>query len=83
MKSINNFGLGLFSGSGFAQTSNVGADSTTAIYISPMQMANWADFRLTALNNTSYDGEVVQFQDINNPNLKTNLAFPTEIKVSY
>jgi len=83
MKSVNNFGLSLFSGSGFAQTSNVGADSTTAIYISPMQMANWANFRLTALNSIDYDGEVVQFQDINNPDLKTNLAFPTEIRVSY
>ena len=83
MRSVNNFGLSLFSGSGFAQTSNVGADSTTAIYISPMQMANWADFRLTALNSTNYDGEIVQLQDINNLDLKTNLAFPTQIRVSY
>ena len=83
MRSVNKFAITLFSGSGFPQTANVGADSTNAIYISPMQMANWANFRLTALNNTDYDGEVVQFQDINTPDLKTNLAFPTQIRVSY
>ena len=83
MRSVNKYAITLFSGSGFAQTANVGADSTNATYISPMQMANWANFRLTALNNTDYDGEIVQFQDINTPDLKTNLAFPTEIRVSY
>jgi len=47
-----------------------------------MKMANWANFRLTGLNSTDYDGELVQFRDITTPNLKTYIAFPTEIKVS-
>jgi hypothetical protein len=47
-----------------------------------MQMSNWADFRLTGTYNTSFDGEIVQFQDITNRDLKTNLALPTEITES-
>jgi len=42
-------------------------------------MHNWANFRLTGTYNTNFDGEIVQFQDISNDNLKTNLALPTEI----
>ena len=37
-------------------------------------MINWVNFRLTGTYNTSLDGEVVQFRDITNRDLKTNLA---------
>ena len=83
MKNINTYWRFL-SGGDNPQTSNVGGtlDSTVSTNISPMQMANWANFRLTGLNSTDYDGELVQFRDITTPNLKTYIAFPTEIKVS-
>jgi hypothetical protein len=82
MKNINTYWRFL-SGGDNPQTSTVGdtPDSTISTNISPMQMANWANFRLTGLNNTDYDGELVQFGEINTPNLKTYIAFPTEIKV--
>src|SRR5210317_574250 len=82
MKNINTYWRFL-SGGDNPQTSTVGAtgDSSITTNISPMQMANWANFRLTGLNNTEYDGELVQFGEINTPNLKTYIAFPTEIKV--
>jgi hypothetical protein len=83
MKSINTYWRFL-SGGDYPQISNVGGtlDSTVSTNISPMQMQNWAEFRLTGLNSTSYNGEVVQFRDITTPNLKTYITFPTEIKVS-
>jgi len=82
MKNINTYWRFL-SGGDNPQTSTVGdtPDSTVSTNISPMQMANWANFRLTGLNSTDYDGELVQFGEINTPNLKTYIAFPTEIKV--
>ena len=82
MKNINTYWRFL-SGGDNPQTSTVGdtPDSTISTNISPMQMANWANFRLTGLNSTDYDGELVQFGEINTPNLKTYIAFPTEIKV--
>ena len=82
MNTINKYAINMMSGSGGrAQTSNIGgaADSTVTVAISPMQMHNWADFRITGTYNTSLDGEIVQFQDITTNNLKTNLALPTEI----
>ena len=82
MKTINNYWYFL-SGGANPQTSNVGNDSTVATYISPMQMSNWANFRLIGLNNTDYNGEVVQFGEINTPNLKTYITYPTEISISY
>ena len=85
MKTINKYALNMMSGSGGrAVTTNTGgaSDSTVTTSISPMQMHNWANFRLTATYNTSLDGELVQFQDITNENLKTNLALPTEITES-
>ena len=85
MKTINKYALNMMSGSGGrAVTTNTGgaSDSTVTTSISPMQMHNWANFRLTATYNTSLDGEIVQFQDITNENLKTNLALPTEITES-
>jgi len=82
MKNINTYWRFL-SGGDNPQTSTVGAtgDSSITTNISPMQMANWANFRLTGLNSTDYDGELVQFGEINTPDLKTYIAFPTEIKV--
>ena len=75
----------MMSGSGGrAVTTNTGGatDSTVTTSISPMQMHNWANFRLTGTYNTNFDGELVQFQDITNEYLKTNLALPTEITES-
>ena len=82
MNTINRFAFTAFSGSGGrAQTSNIGGelDSTITTAVSPMQLLNWADFRLTGTINTSLDGEIVQFRDITTDRLKTNLAIPTEI----
>jgi len=82
MKTINKYAINMMSGSGGrAVTTNTGGtlDSTVTTSISPMQMHNWANFRLTGTYNTDLDGEIVQFQDITNENLKTNLALPTEI----
>ena len=85
MHTINKYALNMMSGSGGrAQTTTIGgaSDSTVTTAISPMQMHNWANFRLTGTYNTSFDGEIVQFQDITNRDLKTNLALPTEITES-
>ena len=75
----------MMSGSGGrTQTTTIGgvSDSSVTTAISPMQMHNWANFRLTGTYNTGLDGEIVQFQDITNRDLKTNLALPTEITES-
>ena len=85
MHTINKYALNMMSGSGGrAQTTNIGGatDSTVTTAISPMQMHNWASFRLTGTYNTDLDGELVQFQDITTRDLKTNLALPTEITES-
>ena len=85
MHTINKYALNMMSGSGGrAQTTTIGgvSDSSVTTAISPMQMHNWASFRLTGTYNTSLDGELVQFQDITNRDLKTNLALPTEITES-
>jgi len=82
MRNINRLWY-IYSGSSIPQTSAVGADSTTASYISPMTLANWADWKVIGTHNTDIDGETVQFRDINIDNLKTYVALPTEIKVSY
>ena len=66
-----------------AQTTAVGADSTVATYISPMKMENWKNHFLSGLNDTSLNGDIVQLPDYNNDNLKTYVAHPTEIKISY
>ena len=85
MHTINKYALNMMSGSGGrAQTTTIGgvSDSSVTTAISPMQMHNWANFRLTGTYNTGLDGEIVQFQDITNKDLKTNLALPTEITES-
>ena len=82
MRSINQYWR-LYSGSSHPQTGTVGAtgDSSITTNISPMTIRDWNNFRIVGTHNTSLDGEVVQFRDITTPNLKTYLAFPTEIKV--
>jgi hypothetical protein len=65
------------------QTGAAGADSVVRSYVQPMQLVNWANHRLIALNNTTYNGEVVQIQDLANDNLKTYITYPTEISISY
>ena len=46
-------------------------------------MINWADHRIIG-TKTNSDGEVVEFTNMTDtPNLKTYVALPTEIKVSY
>jgi hypothetical protein len=65
-----------------AQTSPAGADSTQTFYITPMTMVNWADHRIIGLNN-NLNGTGVQIRDYNVNNLKTYIAHPTEIAVSY
>jgi len=82
MRSVNRFWY-LMSGGAYPQTSGVGGDSTETKYVSPMTLTNWAEVRLTGTHNTSLDGEVIQLGDIATENLKTNTAFPTEIRVNY
>jgi hypothetical protein len=67
----------------YTQTVAVGADSTVTTYITPMKLVNWGDMRLIGLQNTSLDGEVVQFRDLEVDDLKTYIAHPTEISISY
>ena len=64
------------------QVGTVGNDSTAASYISTMKMINWADHRIIGTNST-IDGTGVQIRDYNNNNLKTYVAYPTEISTSY
>jgi len=64
------------------QVGTVGNDSTAASYISTMKMINWADHRIIGTNST-IDGTGVQIRDYNNNNLKTYIAYPTEISTSY
>ena len=83
MKSINNYAFSLFSGSGSAQTGPVGNDSVEATYIQPMTITDWSSHRLIGTQNTSFDGELVQFRDYEVDNLKTYIALPTQITISY
>ena len=56
--------------------------SGTTRLVQPMTLENWADHRLIGLNDTDLNGEVVQIRDLAVDNLKTYIAYPTEIKVS-
>ena len=82
MRSIN-FYWRLYSGSDHPQVTTVGAtgDSSITTNISPMTIRDWNNFRIMGTHNANLDGEVAQFRDFFTPNLKTYLAFPTEIKV--
>jgi hypothetical protein len=84
LNSINPAFTSMFGGNHpSVQTGPGGGDSVVRKYVQPMLLENWANHRLTGLNNESYDGEVVQIQDLANNNLKTNITYPTEISVSY
>jgi len=89
MKSLdmydNPFGSdNLFSGSATtASTSSIdisGGGGTTVTM--PLTFETWKNHRLTGLNSTSLDGEVVQIADYNNDDLKTYIAYPSEIKIT-
>jgi len=54
----------------------------TTSLVQPLTLENLANHRLTGLNSTSLNGEVVQIRDLNNDNLKTYITFPTEIKAT-
>ncbi len=82
MRSINRF-YRLYSGSSFPQTGAVGADSTTTSYIQPLTLADWNQHKVIGTQLDSVDGTTVQFGEINTPTLKTYLAFPSEITISY
>ena len=82
MRSINKYWY-LYSGSDNPQTSAAGADSVVRSYIQPMKLSDWNQHRVIGTNLDSVDGTIVQFGEINTPTLKTYLAFPTEITISY
>ena len=65
------------------QTGSAGADSSVRSYIQPMQMLNWSNHRVISTKISGTDGSVVQIQDLANDNLKTYIAYPTEITISY
>ena len=65
------------------QTGSAGADSSVRSYIQPMQMLNWSNHRVIGTKISGTDGSVVQIQDLANDNLKTYIAYPTEITISY
>ena len=65
------------------QTAAAGGDSVVRSYIQPMKLSDWNQHRVIGTNLDSVDGTIVQFGEINTPTLKTYLAFPTEITISY
>jgi hypothetical protein len=44
---------------------------------------DWANHRLIGTQNSSFDGEIVQIRDYAVDNLKTYVALPTQITISY
>ena len=82
MRSINRF-YRLYSGSDNPQTAAAGADSVVRSYIQPLTLADWNQHKVIGTQLDSVDGTTVQFGEINTPTLKTYLAFPTEITISY
>src|SRR6056300_451649 len=59
-----------------------GTGPGTTSLVQPLTLENLANHRLTGLNSTSLNGEVVQIRDLNNDNLKTYITFLTEIKAT-
>ena len=82
MRSINKYWY-VYSGSDNPQTGAAGGDSVVRSYIQPMKLSDWNQHRVIGTNLDSVDGTIVQFGEINTPQLKTYLAFPTEISISY
>ena len=77
----------MFSGGGIPQTGAVGADSTERKYIQGMTIGQMSTMLSTigvqGTKNTSLDGEGIVIGDIESPKLKTNITFPTEIRINY
>jgi hypothetical protein len=69
------------------QTGAVGNDSTERKYIQGMNIAEldrmFDTVGVQGTKNTSIDGEAIVFGDIENKRLRTNIAFPTEIRINY
>jgi hypothetical protein len=86
MRNLNRHAF-MFSGGLIPQTGAVGNDSTERKYIQEMTIGELSTMLSTVgvqgTKNTSIDGEEITFGDIENLELKTNIAFPTEIRVNY
>ena len=59
-----------------------GTGPGTTTLVQPLTLENLANHRLTGLNSTSLDGELVQIRDLNNDNLETYITWPTQIKAT-
>ena len=77
----------MFSGGAIPQTGAVGNDSTERKYIQEMTIGEmntmFSTMGVQGTKNTSIDGEGIVFGDIENDELRTNIAFPTEIRINY
>jgi len=77
----------MFSGGLIPQTGAVGNDSTERKYIQEMTIGELSTMLSTVgvqgTKNTSIDGEGIVFGDIESDELRTNIAFPTEIRINY
>ena len=77
----------MFSGGAIPQTGAVGNDSTERKYIQEFTIGEmntmFSTMGVQGTKNTSIDGEGVVLGDIENDFLRTNIAFPTEIKINY
>ena len=77
----------MFSAGAIPQTGAVGNDSTERKYIQEMTIGEmntmFSTMGVQGTKNTSIDGEGIVFGDIENDELRTNIAFPTEIRINY
>ena len=77
----------MFSGGAIPQTGAVGNDSTERKYIQEFTIGEmntmFSTMGVQGTKNTSIDGEGVVLGDIENDELRTNIAFPTEIRINY
>ena len=89
MRSINRH-IFMFAGhpdQSLNQTGAVGNDSTERKYIQGMNISEldrmFDTVGVHGTKNTSIDGEPIALLDIEHPRLRTNIAFPTEIRINY
>ena len=77
----------MFGGGLIPQTGAVGADSTERKYIQQMTIGEFntmfSTIGVQGTKNTSIDGEGIVLGDIESGKLKTNITFPTEIRINY
>jgi len=77
----------MFSGGSIPQTGAVGNDSTERKYIQEMTIGEMSTMLskvgVQGTKNTSIDGEGILIGDYENDFLRTNIAFPTEIRIDY